>query len=156
MSQKPNIFLSYSSEDVRQRREFGQYLLPLKKYFKINSWDDDRISAGGNWKDQILAALDAAELVVFLISIESINSNFITDVEIAHALENSKLLYPVLLRDYPWEVVPWLNPIQIRPHIKPPTPIASLPKHKRERAYTQMTLEIRDLAFANGVGVQDD
>ena len=65
-----------------------------------------KIAAGEEWKDQIDKNLEAAEIILLLISADFIASDYCYDKEMSRALERheagSVQVIPVVLRDVDW------------------------------------------------------
>lgn len=80
------IFLSYSRQDMSFAAHTVDYLESNgHKVF----WDLMDLKPGTHWEDKIRTAINGAELVVVVISVDSMNSRSVGD-EIQHALELGK------------------------------------------------------------------
>jgi WD40 repeat protein len=109
-----NVFLSYSQSDTSFRRQLAVQLAPLERKGSISCWYDEKISPGQQWDSEIRGRLEAAEVVVFLVSPDFLASDYCTQ-EMACALARGKrgeaTLVPVLLRPSLFEDSP-LSAIQ--------------------------------------------
>ncbi len=111
------IFISYAHEDVEYkdafRKEFPKLVLEKNNW---DIWDDADIKAGAIWNDEIKNALDKAEVIVLLVSSDFLNSDFINNVELVHALEKQKqgvaLVIPIILDKCDWKAYDVLPKIQ--------------------------------------------
>ena len=55
----------------------------------VDLWRDDRIGAGGDWKQEITQAMDRASVAILLITVNFLNSGFIQGKEVPRLLETS-------------------------------------------------------------------
>jgi DNA segregation ATPase FtsK/SpoIIIE-like protein len=98
------IFVSYAHEDDDLRRDLRAHLSALDY---VDVWDDREIGAGTKWNDEIEAEVDAADIILLLISKDFIASSYVKDVEIKKALERHRAktsrVIPVLLRHCLWK-----------------------------------------------------
>lgn len=119
MTDAPTIFVSYSHEDEDWKDLVVSHLKVAERQGVFAVWDDRRIGGGGDWRDEIDRALEAADIGVLLISRHFLNSTFIMDHEVNVLLERKRRaglrLYPILLSDCPWRTVDWLADLNIRP-----------------------------------------
>ena len=104
---RPRLFISYSRHDARQHDEF---LIRLKKLHAdglVETWSDRCIEPGDLWDDRIKAELEAAHIVVFLVSAHSEATDYITAVEIVRAVANARKgkcrVVPVILEKCEWK-----------------------------------------------------
>lgn len=99
-------FISYAHEDEAMCRELHKQLIPFERIKQINFWHDRRIDAGDSWHDQILKALNAAQVALFLVSPDMFASDFIWNEELPRAcrrLSTGELVViPVILRPCTW------------------------------------------------------
>ncbi len=116
---QPKIFVSYSHADTKHKDRLMVHLAPLKSTADLEIWTDKQIAGGQAWEPAIENALASATLAVFLITADFLNSDFITRKEVPALLERREKeglrLYPILAKPCAWQVVQWLNSIQIRP-----------------------------------------
>lgn len=116
---KPIIFISYSRKDERWKELIVNQLnvLELQGTFKV--WTDADIGAGEDWYQQMKDALEKATVAILLVSANSLTSDFILREEVAHLMERREKdglrIFPIIVRDCPWEKVPWLARMQLRP-----------------------------------------
>jgi hypothetical protein len=101
-------FISYAHEDEPMCRELHKRLKPVERATNACFWDDHGIGAGDEWKDEILKALDAAQVALFLVSPNMMASDFIWDVELPRACKRAakgKLtIIPVILELCIWDL----------------------------------------------------
>lgn len=111
-SKKPvNIFCSYSHRDEDLVRELQVRLKGLERQGLVETWHDRKIGAGADWKGEIDASLNEANIVLLLISPDYLASEYCWDVEMKKALERHKqglsLVIPVMLRSCDWADAPF-------------------------------------------------
>lgn len=85
------------------------HLSPLKRQGIIGTWHDRRISAGQELNHTISQELEAADIILLLVSSYFINSDYCHDVEMARAMERHKQgearVIPVILRPCEWQPI---------------------------------------------------
>lgn len=105
-----NFFISYSFKDEK-------YKIALKSHFKglidngtIKAWDGKAILPGEDWDQEIKKKLEEATVILFLVSSDFMNSDYIKDVEIKHALERYERkevkIVPVIIRPCDFDSLP--------------------------------------------------
>ncbi|CAN5718655.1 hypothetical protein BH18ACI4_BH18ACI4_25920 [soil metagenome] len=105
------LFISYSHKDDELRREFEPHLAPLKRQGFIEVWHDRRISAGQAWEEAVDDNLEAAHMILLLISPEFVASEYCYAREMQRALDrhNQKQarVIPVIVRPTDWTGLPF-------------------------------------------------
>ncbi len=103
---KIELFYSYSHEDDDLRNGLEKHLRILKKQRIINDWHDRKITAGQDWGGEIDKHLNAAQIILLLVSANFLASDYCYDVEVKMAMEKHKKgeskIIPVILRDVDW------------------------------------------------------
>ena len=109
-------------------------------------WDDRQITAGEEWKTEILRAIDTAAAIL-IVSVDFLNSEFIKNEEIPRLLKrkNDKGMpvFPLIIRPCSWTKVKWLSSIQARP--KDGRPLSKAGKAKIEEDLTAFVEEIEQV-----------
>lgn len=113
------IFVSYSHKDEIWKDRVVSHLQLLTTATGVSVWQDRQIRAGQEWLREIQTALSAARVAVLLISVEFLNSPFITSSEVPKLLarrekEGLKVI-PILVRPCAWQKISWLAPLQMWP-----------------------------------------
>jgi hypothetical protein len=116
----PVIFISYSHKDRKYKDALLQQLRVLEGAEIVEDvWTDDTITAGEDWEAHINRAIADAQVAIFLISADSLNSPFIRAKEIPELLRRREseglLVIPVVARPCAWKTVSWLRSMQVRP-----------------------------------------
>lgn len=110
---RQKIFISYSHENEDWKDRLVQHLVILEA--RIDLWDDRRIKPGDDWRAEIDAALEAAQVAVLLISPDFLNSRFVRETEVPRLQERGIRMIPLIVRPCAWELVDWLQDIQAHP-----------------------------------------
>ncbi len=101
------IVFCYAHEDETLLQQLKAHLRPLEREQLIEMWYDRNISAGGEWRRAINAKLDAADIILLLISAYFMDSDYCYSVEMQRALELHKqgkaCVIPVILRPVLWQ-----------------------------------------------------
>lgn len=96
---------------------------PFERLNLIKVWDDQHIDAGEEWEPSIKAVLAKANIILLLVSIDFINSDFCYEIELKEAIErhrnNKARVVPIILRSCLWEQTPFgitqVGKIQVLP-----------------------------------------
>ncbi|HEY7415363.1 MAG TPA: toll/interleukin-1 receptor domain-containing protein [Ktedonobacteraceae bacterium] len=101
------LFYSYAHADERLRDQLDKHLKLLQREGFLRSWFDRDISAGKLWAKEIKAHLDAADIILLLISADFLDSDYCDEVEVREALRKHRVgearVIPVILRPCDWE-----------------------------------------------------
>ena len=105
------LFISYSHRDERFREQLQEHLHALKRRGLIEDWQDRRIAPGQEWEGAISENLEAAGIVLLLVSSSFIASPYCYDKEMTRALERHESgearVIPVILRPADWGDAPF-------------------------------------------------
>jgi tetratricopeptide (TPR) repeat protein len=106
-SQPVQVFFSYSHRDEALRDELAKHLDILRRQGVISTWHDRCITAGREWAGEIDRELETADVILLLISVDFLSSDYINDVELTRAMARheaqSALVIPVILRPCRWQ-----------------------------------------------------
>jgi WD40 repeat protein len=90
-----SIFISYSREDI----VFARKVVTELTGNKFDTWVDwDSIPKGEYWEPEIYKGIEAAEILVFLMSPNSAKSEM-CNKEIIYATKNNKRIIPIVIRE---------------------------------------------------------
>ena len=96
------VFISYAHEDEPFKNDLVGHLKTLSRQGKIEIWQDRDMLAGDRWDPEIKKSLEEADIVLLLISVNFINSNYIDTVELKRTLEREAegrvRIIPILLK----------------------------------------------------------
>ena len=119
MVTKPTVFISYSHKDEAWKDRIMTHLGVLAQEGLLDTWDDRRIGAGEDWKNEIEDALKKASAAVLLVSADFLTSKFILGEEVPKLLERREKeglkIFPVIIRPCAWKQVKWLSRMNLRP-----------------------------------------
>ncbi len=108
------LFISYSSKDKVYLSQFTDQLLSLRIEGWVETWDDRELQAGDKWDYVIKEQLEKSDYIILLISANFLNSEYIREIELKEALENSqKRVIPVIVDYCSWLFDEKLNDIQV-------------------------------------------
>ena len=105
------VFISYSHQDQALRQKLDNHLSNLKRQKNITSWYDGEITAGTNWRSQIMQHLNSAQIILLLISDDFMASDFCYSIEMNRAIArhdaNQARVIPIILRPVDWTGAPF-------------------------------------------------
>ena len=141
-SQPLSLFISYSHRDEALKQELEDHLALLKRQNKIRPWQDRQIEAGTDWNEQIRDALDAADIILLLVSPRFMNSEFCYGKEMQRAMQRHHNGYarviPIILTPTDWKGAPF-DRLQVLP--KDGKPVVDWPSH--DAAFVDVVKGIR-------------
>ncbi len=119
MSEIPiRVFIAYSHKDERLRRELEEHLALLRLQGLIAVWDDRDIVPGVELTKEISTQLEAADLVLLLVSASFLASEYCYSIEMSEALERhnagSARVVPIVVRPCLWAHAPF-SKLQLLP-----------------------------------------
>jgi hypothetical protein len=107
------MFVSYSHKDDHYRERFHTALAGLRRQGQIALWDDHEVEAGAEWESQIREQLKTSTLIVFLVSPDLLDSEYIYGSEMNYALalnrDRRARVIPVIVRPADWKQRPLGN-----------------------------------------------
>jgi tetratricopeptide (TPR) repeat protein len=131
------IFYSYAHKDRELREELARYLGEEH----ISGWYDREIYPGTDWEKDIDANLEAADIVLLLISVDFMQSTYCVGKEMKRALERaeekSAYVIPIIMRPVFWKNAPF-SQLQVLPEAGKPV----ITWDNREVAYVEITESI--------------
>ena len=105
------LFFSYSHRDETLRNELEIHLATLIRQGVIDTWHDRKITAGREFGSEISKELEAADIILLLVSPYFIASDYCYDVELKHALKKHNageaIVIPVILHPSDWQSLPF-------------------------------------------------
>jgi len=112
------VFISYAPEDEQFKKTLDRHLSTLRRQGVINTWSDREIPAGVERGSEINARLEAANVILLLISSDYLVSPA-SDSEMARALQRAQAgearIIPIILRPVDWQAS-LISTIQVLPY----------------------------------------
>ena len=122
-SKKTKFFVSYSSKDEEYKKELKDHLRGLIDKGLIEFWDGRTILPGEHWEEEIKKKIKQADVILLLVSVDFMNSDYINDFELKWAIERHNegmvKIIPIILRPCDFESS-FLNKYQALPEGKKP------------------------------------
>lgn len=105
--EKVRLFYSYSHVDEEYREELEKSLSMLKRYDNLEEWHFRKITAGAEWDKKIKEELEIADIILLLVSIDFLSSDYCYDIEVKRAMElheeGNAVVVPIILRECDWK-----------------------------------------------------
>lgn len=83
----------------------------MKRLGLIEEWHDRKITAGSEWNKIISDSLENANIILLLVSIDFISSEYCYDIELERALErhanDEAVVVPIVIRNCLWQHTPF-------------------------------------------------
>ncbi|WP_437484709.1 toll/interleukin-1 receptor domain-containing protein [Sorangium sp. So ce1014] len=136
-----DVFISYAAANERQKDVLRKHLSALKREGKIRTWHTGRIGVGSDRDAELAVRLDAAHLIVLLVSVDYLAGDAQwREMERALGRHNAgrARLIPILLDACDWEGTPFsaLAPL-------PANRVPVMSWKRESEAWTAVTLAIR-------------
>lgn len=101
------VFVSYSHVDDEHKNDLLAHLDPLRRIGLISVWHDGKLVAGDDWGKEIAEQIDAADVVLLLVSANFLMSDFCYSDEMKRAVQRHMarecVVVPVILRPCDWK-----------------------------------------------------
>src|SRR5262249_46312122 len=95
------IFISYSHKDKAYLDRLQEHLKPHVRSGALPVWVDTQLKAGDEWKKEIEAALEVAQVAILLVSVSFLASDFVAEEELPKLLlgaeQRGVVILPVIL-----------------------------------------------------------
>ena len=140
------IFICYSHKDKRWLGELKVSLKNISRATVLNAWDDTRIPAGVNWREEIERAIREADIAIVLGSRNFMASDFITKSELLPILKaHRRRGLPVL-----WIAVSYFNHEAARlgefqALNNPLHPLSDLSRSRRDKEWVEIENRIKQV-----------
>ncbi|MCP4549680.1 MAG: TIR domain-containing protein [bacterium] len=145
---KLRLFYSYAHEDENFRDQLEKHLTFLVRLKLIEPWHDRKISPGTEWNREISDYLKSADIILLLVSIDFINSEYCWGVEVDLALKRHKagdaVVIPIILRDCIWQDTPF-GILQALP--RDGRPVAGASWYSEDQAFTDVARGVRQIVM---------
>lgn len=125
MSNPVKVFFSYSHKDEALRDDFATHLSLMKRKGVIEAWHDREITAGAEWANEIDDNLNAADLILLLVSANFLASDYCYDIEMQRAMERHEArearVITIILKPTDWSDAPFAKLQALPKNAKPIT-----------------------------------
>ncbi|XXX73570.1 TIR domain-containing protein [Sorangium sp. So ce134] len=106
-----DVFFSYAHKDESLRDELEAHLAALVRRGVIRSWHHRKIDAGDDTQAALDERLEAAHVILLLVSADFLASDYCHELEVKRALARSRAgearVIPVILRECVWQDAPF-------------------------------------------------
>lgn len=141
-----DLFFSYSHRDEKLRDKLALHLAMLQRQGVIKSWHDRKISAGTEWAQAIDDNLNAAGIILLLVSDSFLASDYCYDIEMKRAIARHEAgearVIPIILKPVDWSGAPFSKLQAFPKNAKPVTTWSN-----RDQAFTDIAQGIRQAAI---------
>ena len=98
------FFISYSTTDEEYTQEFIKHTKTMQENGLIDKpFACSNIELGVDWDETIKNALNNCDIMICLISVDFLNSNYIRRIEVVEAMKQDKKLIPIVVRPCDWK-----------------------------------------------------
>lgn len=105
------IFFSYSHKDEELKNQLTTHLKAMQREGLIKPWSDRDIDLSDEWKKEIDAKLNAADIILLLVSPDFVASDYCYDIEMKRAMERHEAgearVIPLILRPTDFSALPF-------------------------------------------------
>jgi TIR domain len=105
------VFCCYAHEDAPHLENLKNHLTLLRRQGLITIWSDTDISPGSNWEQEIEKHLNAANIIVLLVSSDFMASDYCYSKEMFRSIERhdrgEAIVIPIILRPVYWQGAPF-------------------------------------------------
>jgi outer membrane protein OmpA-like peptidoglycan-associated protein len=124
-------FIVYAREDKPHLDRFLMHLRILERNGLLDVWHDAEIPVGAHWEQAIKAQLHQADIILILVTVNALNSEFIENEEMGVAFENLRAgtsrVVPVIVDHCLWKDHPKISALQGLPEDMRPVTDSSNP-----------------------------
>lgn len=120
------MFISYAHEDRKHLTALRKQMAVLRQNGEIEDWFDDFIHAGANWQARIWEKLDDADLILLLLTANSLASKYcLEEAERGYARQKEgqplPVVIPIIVSDCDWKHKKVIQRQHVLPN--PPDPV---------------------------------
>jgi hypothetical protein len=148
---RDKVFISYSHQDAKWLKRLRIHLRPLEREYKLDIWDDTKITPASKWKDKIRQVIKSTKVAVLLISADFLASDFISTDELPPLLraaeEEGAVILSMILSPCRFLQT---NLSQFQTVNNPSRPLIGLSKAKQEALWLKLAEAIETSVQQNG------
>ncbi|QBD77890.1 toll/interleukin-1 receptor domain-containing protein [Ktedonosporobacter rubrisoli] len=138
------LFYCYSQADQSLCEELGKHLVLLQRSGLIECWHEQMLSPGCEWEAQIEYQLNAAQIILLLVSSDFLDSYYCAEKRMRIVLQRHEVgaakVIPVILRSCDWKYAPFSKLQALPADIRP---IANWPNH--DEFFVHVVMGIRQV-----------
>jgi len=101
------MFISYAREDFEYVERLKRFMYPLQREGLVETWSDSNLAPGQSWNDAIQKEMEEADIILYMVSVDFLNSKFINENERVwankHVGDQGTIIVPVIVRPAPWD-----------------------------------------------------
>jgi hypothetical protein len=113
------VFMSYAHKDEPFKDDLLTVLKPLERKGLLEIWQDRKIEAGDEWRQDIETAMNEGDMALLFVSKNFLASSFIQDKELPRLLQRRKeeglRVIPIIIGPCLWQSEPVLSDLQALP-----------------------------------------
>lgn len=102
LARMKKIFISYSKYDEDYLHDFEDHLITLKQEGVI-TFNCSKIEFGKEWDHEIKKQIRDCDIMVCLVSVKFLNTEYISKIEIQNAIDENKIIVPIIIKSCDWE-----------------------------------------------------
>lgn len=147
-AERPSIFVSYAHVDKKYLDRIQVHLKPIERRFDITLWDDTKLRAGDEWKEEIKKEIENCAAAILIVSADFLASDFIITEELPPLLEAAKKrgarIIPIIAKPCLFAEIDELSKFQAIN--SPSKTLISMTEAEAEEAYLRLASTIKTLA----------
>jgi hypothetical protein len=144
MTNRTQVFVSYSHADSEHLLRLKVHLRPYERQSLLELWSDTKIRTGQQWKKEIATALGRAAAAIVLVSADFLASDFVAENELPPLLDAAQLegvkILPVILKPCAFSSTKNLSDYQAVND--PKKPLIALSESEREAVWVHLAEEV--------------
>ena len=144
---KPSVFVSYAHVDKRFLDRIQVHLKPIARRFDLNLWDDTKLRAGDEWKEEITREIENCSAAILLVSADFLASEFIVTEELPPLLEEAKKrgarIIPIIAKPCLFSEIDELS--KFHAINSPSKPLLNITEGEAEKVYLSLASTIKTL-----------
>lgn len=142
------VFISYSHDDEEDLLELNKHLTLLQRHDVLSVWHDRYIRAGDEFDNVISDELEAADIVLLLVSVNFLASNYCYEIEMTRAMERhhagETTVIPIIIKHCDnWQSAPFGKLNAAPPGGKPIEDFST-----KDKGFTEVARMIRETTTA--------
>ena len=102
MNKSLKMFIAYAYKDTKAKDQLMMCLHGIKSEGLISIWHDNEILAGDKWRDTIFSDLNDSDILLYLVSVDSLASRN-CNRELSIALKEHIRIIPIILENCDWQ-----------------------------------------------------